>query len=205
VALERGLGPGNYVSPGWERALGTCGARAGPGAELPSPAAPSLGLRVAVGVSRAASGRAPPPTARVASVPGPPPGRGPRATSCAPPALGGEWGKGRCGRPRTPGGAGVSVAASRSTSAVFTERPRGAHVWREGPGVAAARGAWADGGGEQARYCPFAFGLAGGGDRTLQMTDVGRRGGPVPWTLGFRPRSGVRFRWHVGAQGISPS
>ncbi|CAI9162761.1 unnamed protein product [Rangifer tarandus platyrhynchus] len=65
---------------------------------------------------------------------------------------------------------GLALRASASTSAVFTDRLRGAHVGRRGPGVAGTSRP----SGDDAHH-PFALCLASGEGPTLPMMGVGTR------------------------------
>lgn len=114
------------------------------------------------------------------------------------PALVGGWGRragrgGRApgseregGRRRRPtaGGAGAS-APGESTSAVFTERLRDAHVGGRGPGVAGTSRP----SGDDAHH-PSALGLAFGEGPTLPMMGVGTWVGLGPDHWHFHPRLG---------------
>ena len=80
---------------------------------------------------------------------------------------------------------GLALRASASTSAVFTERLRGAHVGGRGPGVAGTyRPSGEDG------HHPSALGLAFGEGPTLIIGSVGTRVGLGPGHWRFHPGLG---------------
>lgn len=193
---------------GWGRALGAGGARAGPGAQLPFPAAPADGLARVWGCTRVARDS---PWARpsahlacafarnLAGVLG--------GADRAPPAQGGGQGGGdRMGEGAEDCGHQAALRRalpeSESTSAVFTQRRAGAHVRREGP--RGGRGglrepAW---GWHALAHLHLAWHRVAI-DRTLQMIGVGLLGDSGRWTL-LPPVIrwlGVGFRGHVGTQG----